>query len=326
MTHRALVHFFLLEYIILLGCSTSLTRAGQGEIDPTLDFSNFLEVEKCIIDQLPIIKPAVVSIETQDGAGSGVIISQDGLILTAAHVIEHRGREMKVILSDGSTVQSVSLGGSEISDAGMLKIIEGGPWPFVPMAKSGSAKVGDWCIALGHPSGYDSSRGMVLRAGQIISKDHETIQTNCRLLGGDSGGPLFSIQGEVIATHSRISKSDSDNFHTPIESFLANWEYFLSKDIHTIELIHSGGFLGLACEETTKGLEVIKVVAQSPAERMGMLEGDILLSFNQTPLTTRENLIILVSQKPPGETVTLHYKRNNREVSVQGRLGTRTPP
>jgi serine protease Do len=91
-------------------------------------------------------------------------------------------------------------------------------------------------------------------------------------------------------------------------------------------LIHSGGFLGLACEETTKGLEVIKVVAQSPAERMGMLEGDILLSFNQTPLTTRENLIILVSQKPPGETVTLHYKRNNREVSVQVRLGTRTPP
>lgn len=315
--------FFLPFFLFLSGYFFSSAKTQLQDSFLNFDLSELLNVEKSLMDCLPTLKPTVVSIETRDGAGSGVIISPDGLILTAAHVIEKRGIEMKVIFSDGRSAQSISLGGSELSDAGMLKIINSEKLSFAPMAKSGSAKVGDWCIALGHPNGYNSSRGMVLRAGRIISKNNETIQTDCRLLGGDSGGPLFSIDGKVIATHSRISKNNHENFHTPIESFHANWEYFLSENIHTFELIQNGGFLGIACDETLEGLEILNIIPNSPAENLGLLPGDILLTFNQVPLKNRENFIILVSKKPPGETVTLHLKRNDREISIRGKLGAR---
>ena len=70
-----------------------------------------------------------------DGAGSGVVVSSDGLILTAAHVIGKTGKKMKVRFPDGKTASAISLGGSEISDAGMLQILDKGPWPFVEIAK-----------------------------------------------------------------------------------------------------------------------------------------------------------------------------------------------
>ena len=280
-------------------------------------------IQNQIQSKLQMVRNTVVSVEAEDGAGSGVLVSADGLILTAAHVIGESGRKMDVVFPNGYVAEALSLGGSELSDAGMLKIIEPGQWDYAPIALAGKSGVGDWCFSLGHPSGYNEKRGSVLRVGRVIHKKEETIQTDCRLLGGDSGGPLFSIDGEVIGIHSRISQSPEDNFHTTIESFLSNWEFFLNEELHTYVAMQKGGFLGVLCEDFQDGLQVVEVVAETPAEDAGIRKGDLFRKLDGIPLDTREKLSILVSSKPPGSFVVIDYLRDGKEISVRIKLGER---
>jgi len=284
---------------------------------------DLLSVESKIRSILPSIKSAVVSIESSDGAGSGVIVSEDGLVLTAAHVIGKRGEKMSVTLAEGGKQNAVSKGGSELSDAGMLQLEKNEPYPYVPLAKPGSSVPGQWCLALGHPNGFNKERGMVLRAGIILEKKDETLQTNCRLLGGDSGGPLFNLKGEVIGIHSRISKNSDENYHTTIESFLSNWNYFLSEEILRLKNLQSAGFLGVMCEQSKRGLRIVEVVPHSEADQMGLLADDELLRLDSIHLDTREKLTILISEKSPGEVVTLDFIRGSKEIAVQIKLGSR---
>ena len=295
---------------------------------PNQDQEEYLEdllgVQKKIQSLLPMLKQSVVAIESVDGAGSGVIVTEDGLVLTAAHVIGERGKEMTVILSDGQRVNAISKGGSEISDAGMIQLEGNLKWPFAEMADSSKALANEWCIALGHPNGYDPKRGMVLRTGKILSTKDETIRTNCRLLGGDSGGPLFNLEGKIVGIHSRISRSPDDNFHITIESYISNWEYFLSEEILTFNKLQGGGFLGVACEKSENGLRVLSVVPQSAAEMAGITPMDELLRLDSIPLDTREKLTILVSSKQPDDTISLEILREGKEKKIKVSLGKRS--
>ena len=273
---------------------------------------------------LPKAKKGLVAIEANDGAGSGVIISSQGLILTAAHVIGKTGKKMKVRFANGKRASAISLGGSELSDAGMLKIIDEGPWPFVDMAENQSSQIGDWCFGLGHPGGFDAKRGVVVRIGRIIGKKDETMQTDSRLLGGDSGGPLFDFQGKVIAIHSRISQKPDQNFHVPIESFHANWDFFKNQDLLTYNEIEKGGFLGVACEEEEDGLLVKSIVPNSAAAESGLQAGDVLVKVDDQWVNNREKLTILISSKKPNEEVSIEYKRKNTTNRIQLKLGIRS--
>ncbi len=273
---------------------------------------------------LPKAKKGLVAIEANDGAGSGVIISPDGLILTAAHVIGKTGKKMKVRFANGKRTSAISLGGSELSDAGMLKIIDEGPWPFVDLAENQSSQIGDWCFGLGHPGGFDAKRGIVVRIGRIIGKKDETMQTDSRLLGGDSGGPLFDFQGKVIAIHSRISQKPDQNFHVPIESFQANWDFFKNQDLLTFNEIEKGGFLGVACEEEEDGLLVKSIVPNSAAAQAGLQAGDVLVKVDDQWVNNREKLTILISSKKPNEEVSIEYKRENTTNRIQLKLGIRS--
>ena len=323
------VHLCSFIWLQLLSFLPSFaTKPAKAEIlpwnsAPLNSISDLETIQSRIQNSFLKVKKSVVSVEAEDGAGSGVVVSPEGLILTAAHVIGQSGREMKVIFEDGSEAQAVSLGGSEISDAGMLKLINAVPEFYVPIAKSSKSEVGDWCFALGHPNGFDQERGLVLRVGRVIRKKEETMQTDCRLLGGDSGGPLFSMDGEVIGIHSRISQDPEANFHTTIESFHSNWDYFVNEELHTFQSMQSGGFLGVYCEESSDGLLVLEVVPGTPAEKAGLLSGDLLTHLDGNLLDTREKLTILVSSQNPGSKVVLDYSRQSREVSVRLELSER---
>jgi len=281
------------------------------------------DIQVKLQELVPLTSKALVALETEDGAGSGVIISPDGLILSAAHVIGRTGVEMDVRLLDGSRAKAVSLGGSEISDAGMLQIQGEGPWPHAEIAEMKSSNVGDWCFGLGHPGGFDMERGMVVRIGRIIKKQDETMQTDSRLLGGDSGGPLFSFDGRVIAIHSRISKEPDQNFHVPIESFHANWDFFRNQDLLTFEEIEQGGFLGVACEESNQGLIIRSVLPDTPAESAGFLENDIILKIDTQAVRNREKLTILISTKKPEDEVMIEYQRDKSVATLKLKLGSR---
>ena len=272
---------------------------------------DLLAIQERLRKILPEAKKAVVAIESGGGAGSGVIVSEDGMVLTAAHVIGKRGKRVKVRLPDGKRVNAITLGGSEISDAGM------------PMAARGSSKIGDWCFALGHPGGFDKERGIIVRLGRIIAKEDETIQTDSRLLGGDSGGPLFDFNGRVIGIHSRISRKDDQNFHAPIEAFHANWKSFREADLLTQVSLKEGGFLGVGCKETEEGLKVIEVVEGSAAKKARLREGDIIVKINGDVIDTREELTIAIATTSPGKSVIIDYLRGEKEMTAKVKLGKR---
>jgi len=160
---------------------------------------------KAIVKQL---QRATVGVRNGRAAGSGVIVSKDGFVLTAAHVCAEPGRNVTLFLSDGRRVKGKTLGTFHGGiDAGLIKITEKGNWPVAEMGNSKKLKVGDWCIATGHPGGFDKDRAPVVRLGRIVLKRRGIIQTDCTIVGGDSGGPLFDIDGKVIGINSRIGAS-----------------------------------------------------------------------------------------------------------------------
>ena len=287
------------------------------------DITDLLSIQERLRELLPDAKRALVSIEAGDGAGSGVIVSKEGLVLTAAHVIGKTGKKMQVRLPNGKRASAISLGGSEISDAAMLQILGDEEWPFVPIANKGDSKVGNWCFGLGHPGGFDKERGVVVRIGKIIAKKDETMQTDSRLLGGDSGGPLFDFDGQLIAIHSRVSQKPDQNFHVPIESFHANWNTFKDENLISYDSMQDGGFFGVACEETETGLIVREVISGTAAEKAGLKLNDILLEVNDEPLDSREEFIIIISSLKPGDEAKILYQRKGARLSVKVNLGVR---
>ena len=316
--------FSLIISLITAHADIISTKSWHKQVPQGIE--DLVAIQERLRSLLPQTKAALVSIEAMDGAGSGVIVSEDGLVLTAAHVIGTTGKKMFVRLPDGKRAPAVSLGGSEISDAGMLQITKKKKWPFVQMAASNTSEVGDWCFGLGHPGGFDKKRGIVVRIGKVIANKDETMQTDSRLLGGDSGGPLFDFEGRLIAIHSRVSQLPDQNFHVPIDCFHANWNFFKNQDLITYEKMQAGGFFGVECEYTEAGLVVRDVIPSSAAQQAGVQINDILVSVNDKQIDSREEFIILISSMMPGELAKVKLVRNGAEFSVKVNLGSRTEP
>ena len=131
------------------------------------------------------VTACTVGIVIGSSHGSGVIISEDGYVMTAAHVAGAPNRKATVILPDGREVAGRSLGLYRTLDAGLIKINSAGPWPYAEQAKSDEVKVGQWCLATGHPGGFEEGRKPVVRIGRVLLKDKFAITTDCTLIGGD---------------------------------------------------------------------------------------------------------------------------------------------
>jgi len=171
--------------------------------------------------------PCVVGIRIGTEQGSGVIVSEDGLVMTAGHVCHRANQDAEVLLYDGKVVKAKTLGVFRSGDAGLVKIVEPGKWPFLERGQSAELKPGDWCVALGHPLGYMKERPPVVRAGRIVQAGDTLLQTDCALVAGDSGGPLLDLKGRIIGIHSRIGGAMNMNFHVPIDLFITHWDRLL---------------------------------------------------------------------------------------------------
>lgn len=207
----------------------ALLVAGVSAETPTLaQLKLAQEHTRAHYDQ---ILAATVGIHLEDSSGSGVIVSEDGYILTAAHVIVVPGDIFDIELSDGRKVKAKALGMDHDWDAGLAKIQAAGKWPCVKMAKERPLP-GSWCLATGHPGGIFTDRKPPLRLGRVLAvgdgtEPLEGIQTDATVYPGDSGGPLFNLQGEVIAIHSNIGYDVVENQHVPVEIYRQKWEDFV---------------------------------------------------------------------------------------------------
>ena len=202
----------------------------------TQNIKELKELETKLDELNKKVSPAVVGIVIGNASGSGVIVNPEGLIMTAGHVSGMAGRDAKVILSDGRIVNAKSLGGVNPVDAGLMQIIDPGEYPFAEIDRKDTTQQGDWVVAYGHPLGYRQGRPPVMRLGEVIRDSDTVIQTDCVMISGDSGGPLFNLDGEVIGINSRISENAAQNFHVPTKIFLEYWGKMVASQMcnHTL--------------------------------------------------------------------------------------------
>ena len=260
-----------------------------------------------------------VALTVGNAQGSGVIVSEDGYVLTAAHVSGSPGRRVGIRLSDGTRAFGRSLGHNKTLDASLIKIEKPErKWPHVAMAQLEDIQPGDWSVVMGHPGGYQRGRPPVFRLGRVIHVDDQVIQTDNELVGGDSGGPLFDMYGRVIGINSRIGPNTSFNLHTPINAYTDYWDRLVDSEEF---ILHSGALLGVQGERTEQGLKLTKVRPDEPAGRAGIKEGDILIRFQSEQVRGIEHLIELVGQERPGRRVTVVVLRDQEMLEFTVRLG-----
>jgi len=256
----------------------------------------------------------VVGLRVGQASGSGVIISKEGYVLTAGHVSATPNRPVDIILQDGKVVRGKSLGRNTGIDSGLIKIDDGQDWDFAEMGESDTLKQGQWCLAIGHPGGYQRGRPPVVRIGRIISASERVIWTDATLVGGDSGGPLFDMDGKVIAIHSRISAPTSNNFHVPVESYRKTWDRLAAGEDWTDRQFNIGSFAGFNAEPNPKGARVTGVADNSPATLAGLKEGDIITSFDGARVRHLNQVTETINKKRPNEPVAFELLRDGKPV------------
>jgi len=138
-------------------------------------------------------RQTTVGIFVGNSAGSGVIIKKDDgfYVLTAGHVSGNADRDCQLVLASGRRVKGKTLGANNGIDSGLIKIVDKGTFDCAEAGKSKTLKPGQWVVSIGHPGGFQQGRTPVVRVGRILKVDGNTVQTDCTLVGGDSGGPLF---------------------------------------------------------------------------------------------------------------------------------------
>ena len=271
-------------------------------------------------------RPAVVAVLLGDSVGSGVIVDDEGLVLTAGHVAMEPHRKVVFLFPDGSRARGVTLGINRSIDSGMMRITDKGPWPHVKVAKSDALSTGDWVVGLGQPNGFLRDRAPPVRIGRVLYQDDEVINTDCTLVGGDSGGPLFNLKGEVVGIHSRIGSRITSNFHVPISTYELTWKQLLAGQIWGggitgDEPARYRPMLGLAGNPRETPCRITQVFPGMPAHRSGIKPGDIILRFEDHEIKSFAELSQLVLAQKAGEQVSLAIEREGKPRVIRVRLG-----
>lgn len=265
--------------------------------------------------------------------GSGFIISEDGYILTNNHVIEGAD-EIMVRLSDRSELEAKLIGSDPRSDIALLKV-DAKDLPTVELGNSDDLKTGEWVLAIGSPFGFDHSvtAGIVSAKGRSLANENYVpfIQTDVAINPGNSGGPLFNLDGEVIGINSQIYTRSGGfmglSFAIPVNVAMDVVDQLKAKGYV------ARGWLGVYIQEVSKNLAesfdldkpagalITRVTEDSPAEKGGLLDGDIIIKFNGETINKSSELPFLVGSVPPGKKVKLLVVRDGKKQDIYLELG-----
>jgi serine protease Do len=272
--------------------------------------------------------------ERQQGAGSGFIISQDGLILTNHHVVGDADRVM-VKLSDGREYTAKTIGTDPPSDVAVIKI-EAQGLPVLALGDSDAMEVGDWAIAAGSPLGLTQTItvGVISAKGRShlgITDFEDFMQTDAAINPGNSGGPLLNLQGEAIGVNTAIASRSGGSMGIGF-AIPSNMAKALEQQLVTRGKVVRG-YLGVGIQQltsalaqslrlnTTEGVLVSDVAPGSPAAKAGLKRGDVIVAFNDQPVHDPGQLRNLVAMTPPGTKATLQVLRENQKRTVSVELG-----
>ncbi len=261
--------------------------------------------------------------------GSGFIISNDGYILTNAHVVDSAD-DVTVRLTDKREFKAKVIGADRRTDVALIKI-EADNLPIVQFGDPGSLKVGEWVVAIGSPFGFDNTvtAGIVSAKGRSLPQENFVpfIQTDVAVNPGNSGGPLFNMKGEVVGINSQIYSRTGGfmglSFAIPID--VANG---IAQQLRTTGRV-TRGRIGVVIQSVTKelangfglskpqGALVNSVEKDGPADKAGIESGDVILQFDGKVVNASEDLPRVVGGTKPGSKVTVRVWRNKAARDLQ---------
>ncbi|NTW55739.1 MAG: DegQ family serine endoprotease [Chlorobiaceae bacterium] len=269
------------------------------------------------------------------GLGSGVIVTEDGYILTNNHVIDGAD-QIYVRTSDNRRIDAKIVGKDPKTDLAVIKVNAKGLKPL-PFGDSDRLRVGEWVIAIGSPLGESLARtvtqGIVSAKGRAnvgLADYEDFIQTDAAINPGNSGGPLININGELVGINTAIA-SRTGGFEGIGFAVPSNMARQVLTSLITTGKV-SRGYLGVTLQDIddnlakglrlqkTEGVLVGTVVEGSPAQKGGIRTGDVLLEFNSNKITDSAELRNWIAAQAPGTAVTLKGLRDGRPVVFQVRL------
>ncbi|KIC50707.1 Do family serine endopeptidase [Tateyamaria sp. ANG-S1] len=266
--------------------------------------------------------------------GSGFVISEDGFIVTNNHVIEGAD-EINIEFFNGDELTAELVGTDPNTDIALLKVEADGPLPFVPFGNSDSARVGDWVVAMGNPlgQGFSVSAGIVSARNRALSGTYDDyIQTDAAINRGNSGGPLFNMDGQVIGVNTAILSPNGGSIGIGF-SMASN---VVTRVVDQLQEFGETrrGWLGVRIQDVTDdiaeaiGLEtvagaLVTSVPEGPALEAGMQDGDVILSFAGVDVEDTRGLVRQVGNSPVGETVRVVVFRAGETVTLRVTLGRR---
>ena len=262
--------------------------------------------------------------------GSGFVIDADGHIVTNNHVIEDADI-IEVTFPNGQSYEAELLGRDPSTDIALLKIERKDPFPFVKFAEPGAGKVGEWVMAIGNPFGYSGSVAAGIISARNREIDHgsydDFIQTDVAINKGNSGGPLFNMEGDVVGVNTAILSptgySVGISFSVPAD---------LAKSVAN-QLRQYGetrrGRLGVSVNsltddlakslklKSTDGVIVTRVQKDSPASKAGLKRNDVIVKVGKEDIKTRRRLFRLIAEAPIDEGLSLTYIRKGKTRTAE---------
>ncbi|WP_420013620.1 Do family serine endopeptidase [Tateyamaria sp.] len=271
--------------------------------------------------------------------GSGFVISEDGYVVTNNHVIEGADEILiEFYPGEGQPAEQLKaevIGTDPNTDIALLKVEADQPLQFVPFGDSDLARVGDWVVAMGNPlgQGFSVSAGIVSARNRALSGTYDDyIQTDAAINRGNSGGPLFNMDGEVIGVNTAILSPNGGSIGIGF-SMASN---VVTRVVDQLQEFGETrrGWLGVRIQDVTDdiaeaiGLEkvagaLVTSVPEGPAMDAGMEDGDVILSFAGVDVEDTRGLVRQVGNSPVGETVRVVVYRDGETVTLRVTLGRR---
>ncbi|MDE9451842.1 Do family serine endopeptidase [Aliiroseovarius sp. Z3] len=267
--------------------------------------------------------------------GSGFVISEDGFIVTNNHVIEGADEILIEFFNGGGELPAKVIGTDPNTDIAVLKVESDKPLPFVTFGDSDIMRVGDWVMAVGNPlgQGFSVSAGIVSQRNRELSGAYDDyIQTDAAINRGNSGGPLFNMDGEVVGVNTAILSPNGGSIGIGFAMSSAVVKRVVDQLKEFGETRR--GWLGVRIQDITDdiaealGLEstngaLITDVPDGPAKDAGILPNDIILSFDGTDVTDTRELVRIVGNAPVGKAVRVVILREGQTETLKITLGRR---
>jgi serine protease Do len=327
--------------------TTTETATGNQSEDIVIPTSSQTQVLPSIADVVALVKPSVVAINTeititdffdrqstQEAAGSGWIISEDGYIVTNNHVVAD-AESITVILDDGRVFSAEIIGTDPLTDLAVIKI-KADNLPAAQVGDSSKLRIGDWVVAIGNSLGLGirATQGIISRTDVSLQVDanqvlYGLVETDAAINPGNSGGPLVNLAGEVIGINSvkqvqveveGVGYAISTEEAVPIIEQLINdgeaSHPYLGVSLYPVDQYVISNF-GLTIDH---GVFVVTVGDNSPADEAGLQPEDVILRFNGQEIETMDDLVIGIRSAEIGEEVVIIYWRNDKENTTTATL------